>query len=201
MIGTRMTTHSHNRLPAKALHGPTRALIAFAISLSITIICISCITSRPPNASPYLDVPFRYQTGNQCGAAALDMVLQYNGVLVQWNRIKSDVYLPALKGTTPGLIADAAQTYGLKASVTHGTIHQLRSWLNADIAPILFYRTKSGINGHFVVVTGIGNTTNYFIHSKASRNKNESHAELIANWGRGDFTAIIIQPTQKEMTD
>lgn len=91
----------------------------------------------------------RQKSDNDCGAAALGMVLKFWGV---WAEIES----PAEGGLKAGTLRDFARRHGLKAYLVHGELNDVRREL-ARGRPLLVGLRKPYITGalsHYEVVVG-----------------------------------------------
>lgn len=115
---------------------------------------------RLPTGSPrdeiLLDVPFRPQEEHQCGAAALGMVLAFWGRPVAAEVLERELFIPALRGTIPALVLDAARRHGLDADSRAATLPLLGNALRASQPPIVFLGpARREDTGHFAVVTGM----------------------------------------------
>jgi len=141
-----------------------------------------------------LAVPFCAQEADHCGDAALEMVFRYYGVAVDRNEIAKEVFVPALRGTIPDLLANAATEAGFSASVVRGDLRQLKKWLCDGIPPIIFLGPAVGSDkGHFVVVTGIdGNGGIISAHTGSRRNRRYKAREFLGQWKTGGFTSVLI---------
>jgi len=160
----------------------------------------ACTTTLPDRRDVSVDVPFTAQAPENCGVTALDMILRYKGISADFNTLKQKVFVPALHGTTPELIAVAAQGFGLRAEKTRGDLPSLRTLLAEGTAPIIFFGpARSQTNGHFVVVTGIKSDLGRVrIHSGDHANEWVQAGKFVAMWKRGNYTMLVIR---KQGTD
>ena len=97
--------------PARA--ESTRCVFLICMALLCSVV-IGCATRYGADAV-LLDVPFRPQETDHCGCAALEMVMRYYGLSPDRARIEQAVHIPALGGTTAGLLAEAARDAGREA--------------------------------------------------------------------------------------
>lgn len=91
----------------------------------------------------------RQESDNDCGAAALGMVLKFWGV-------QADIEMPADRGMRAEEMRDFARRQGLKAYLVHGDLRDLRSEL-ARGRPVLVGLRKPYVGGplsHYEVVVG-----------------------------------------------
>jgi ABC-type bacteriocin/lantibiotic exporter with double-glycine peptidase domain len=88
------------------------------------------------------DVPFRPQkTANHCGVNCLAMTLDYFDVDYVFHELKRNVFIPALNGTTPELLADAATDYGIDAEIRKMGIPEMLKALKKGKLPDRVYPT------------------------------------------------------------
>ena len=164
------------------------------LGLSLTVLLSACAVHRA--ASP-LDVPFypQHREGH-CGATALRMVLTYHGLPADDGEIVEQVHLPALKGTIPELLAEAATGAGLEARVVRGDVARLESWLRQGLPPIILLSASAETSrGHFVVVTGIDADRSWIrLHTGTRRNHWMSTQEFEERWKNGRFLALLAAP-------
>ena len=100
------------------------------------------------------DSPFVPQNPQECGVACLQMIFDQNQVIYDPKTLKKEVFVPALGGTTPGLIAQTARKYGGTCRFETGNSYDLANWLDEGMTPIVFWGPESGRVGHFLLVTG-----------------------------------------------
>ncbi len=103
-----------------------------------------------------LAVPFIPQAAtNQCGVSCLAMALDYYGIPYVYQDLVKDVYIPALYGSTPELIADTAEVYGLRADIRRLAVADIAPALARHQIPILFLPPAAGERiGHYILVHG-----------------------------------------------
>jgi ABC-type bacteriocin/lantibiotic exporter with double-glycine peptidase domain len=157
-------------------------------------------TSFSPAASKtalQLDVPFVLQKEGHCGNSALAMVLMYHGHSPDLVTLEEKIHIPALNGTIPALIVEAANDAGFAAEVhSNTTLSQIEAHLAKGVPVITYFgaTTKNGI-GHFLVVTGLDTAKKKIrIHSGQSQNKWVSLQKFDTKWERGHHTCIAIYP-------
>ena len=169
-------------------------MLRCARHLVVLMLCMlhGCKTTSLP--AVLLEVPFYRQEEGRCGVAALAMALSYRGRAVSLTEIETAVYIPALDGTIPELLAEEAQRHGFAARISSGSIPGLRRWLAAGTVPIIYLRRVAGdTRGHFAVVTGIGpGDREIRVHSGTSSNQWYSSDALAKSWRRGEYSALLI---------
>lgn len=122
------------------------------------------------------------------------MVLHRYGIRVQSGALR-DLYLPALKGTIPDLVAEAAVDHGLTARVTRGSLAQLCRWLDRGIPVIVLLASPSSAEqGHFAVVTGVNRPqTRIRLHTGRRRNHWCDADTFMHRWKQAAFKAVVIE--------
>jgi ABC-type bacteriocin/lantibiotic exporter with double-glycine peptidase domain len=169
---------------------------------SVVVLCVGlgggvvgCMT---PIAQPgcSLDVPFVSSSEGDCGVACVGMVLQYVGVATDPVALHKDVYVPALGGSTPALLAAGARQRGVQARVVYGSTEVLAVWLNQAVPPIVLLRSADAAKGHFVVVTGLGRRGSVRVHS--GRKPDMWYPPKLFNelWKNARYTAVLIRNPQ-----
>jgi len=161
------------------------------------VLCCSVIAgcaSLPGSDAVLLDVPFCVQETDHCGCACLEMVMRYHGLSPDRGKIEEAVHVPALGGSTAGLIVEAARNAGLETQITEGSFDDLRSWLTAKTPPILFLKhAENDAKGHFVVVTGITKCGKHVrVHSGKQANRWMDREDLGRRWETGRFKALPV---------
>jgi len=124
------------------------------------------------------------------------MVLTYHGSSVDDGEIIEQVHLPALKGTIPELLAEAAADAGLEARVVRGDVARLESWLRRGLPPIvLLSASPEASRGHFVVVTGINADRSWIrLHTGTRQNHWMSRQAFEKRWKNGRFLVLLAAP-------
>ena len=179
-------------MKSKSAESARRALHVGVAVLSAAV--IGCATRRGADAT-LLDVPFCSQEADHCGCAALEMVMRHHGLSPDRARIEQSVHMPALGGTTAGLLAEAARDAGLDARVARGSLTDLKSLLATNIPPIVFLRYKiEDSKGHFVVVTGVaGSGRRIRFHSGENANRWMDADGFVDLWEAGRFMTIQVR--------
>ena len=153
------------------------------------------------NSRILLDVPFVSQDAGYCGVAALDMILRYYNADVDNVKLKDDIYIPAIGGTVPELIAEAATRHGVECRVEHIDLNLLKQYMHERIPPIVFLIAPGhaeNYKGHFTVVTGIMKKDKFVrMHSGGNSNGWYRTEEFLKWWSAGGYTSIIAQKNSK----
>ena len=162
-------------------------------ALVVTAVLLAGCTT--PGPVVLVDVPFMEQAPNRCGAASLEMVMRYLGTEADGAALDREIYIPALAGTVPELVAEGARKQGLSASVEQGTEADLQQLLKNGTPPILMLAsTADDSKGHFVVVTGMNLQTGALrIHSGKNRNQWLSHKSWHSRWVRADCCMVVVR--------
>jgi len=156
------------------------------------LLCPACATVGNDDAL-LLDVPFRPQRNGYCGTAALQMVLAYYGRPMAAEEIAGQIHLPALGGTIPDLMAEAARKQRLGAAVVRADLAQIEAWIGRGIPVIAFWGPDAGrTNGHFVVLTGFSADRERVRVSGRRPNQWFPLADFLQRWQRGGFSTVVI---------
>lgn len=167
-----------------------RFLRLFPVCLLLT----SCRSWPPDATTVLLDVPFVPYHGNRCGIASLISVLRYYGRPFDAVHIEKELYLPAVGGTIPDLIAEAARKNGLSAKVVTGDFQSLQEWLQRGIPAVLYLGPQPGAaQGHFVVATGLAlQPYAVRVHSGDQANQWLNLDTFLDCWQKGGWRAVVI---------
>lgn len=167
----------------------TRCLAAMAGSSLL----LSCFSSKP---APILlnDVPFLEQPPDRCGAASVAMVAQRLGFQLDPAALDRDIFIPALSGTVPDVMAEGARRHGLAARVAECSNEDLAQLLREGIPPIVMLGPEHGdLRGHFVVATGLNPRTGALrVHSGKSRDRWLSQNAWLPRWLQARRRVVII---------
>ena len=142
-----------------------------------------------------IDVPFHEQPPNRCGAASVGMVAQYLGVVLDWEALDREVYIPALAGTVPELMAEGARKQGLLAQVEECTEADLQKLLEEGVPPILLLAPAGDESkGHFAVATGLNLRTGALrVHSGRERNRWMSRKAWQSRWVQAGRCVVVVR--------
>jgi len=142
--------------------------------LLLGVITVAGCSSTGNGATVNLEVPFIPQAAtNHCGVTCLAMTLEYFRIAYAYQDLVKEVYIPALSGSTPELIADTAERYGLKADIRQLPVADIASTLASHRIPILFLPPASGERiGHYILVHGTSaSPTTFRTHDGIARNR------------------------------
>ena len=143
------------------------------------------------------NVAFFPDTTDQCGPSTLAAILAFYGKPVPPADLKSEIYLPKLKGTLPLDMERAAVKHGLPAESRNIDLDTLKSEI-AQGRPLLLY-LDHGLSfypiGHYVVVTGFDDDRDgVLINSGKHEGALMRYGELMKEWNRTDRWALMVTP-------
>lgn len=126
---------------------------ALPIYILLAVIATGCVTR--PRDKTRVSVPFLPQAERyHCGVTCLAMALDYFAVPYDLAILNANAYVPALSGTPPELLADVAESAGLKAGIRLLNVANIQTELQSGRLPILFIPPAEGETiGHFILVT------------------------------------------------
>jgi ABC-type bacteriocin/lantibiotic exporter with double-glycine peptidase domain len=145
---------------------------------------------------PSRNVPFVQQEDGHCGDSSLEMVLRYHGLYVDHHALRAMVYLPALQGTVPEVIADTARKLGYESEVTQLKIEELTDLIRQTGPTIVYFGAEEAPNpGHFLVVNDISPfNQRVCVHTGENSNQWLSAKEFNRRWQKGKNIVIRIAP-------
>jgi len=145
---------------------------------------------------PVRKVPFFKQEDGHCGDSALMMILRYHGQEIDESVVRKMVYLPALKGTIPEIIADTARKLGYESEVIQLDMAGLKQ-LVARIGPTIVYFGPDSPpgNGHFLVVNDISSFQQRIcVHTGEQANHWMDTKEFARRWRLGSHIVVRVNP-------
>lgn len=142
-----------------------------------------------------IEVPFIPQKPNECGVATLQMAFERQSIPYDPETLRKRVYLPALKGTTIGVMAQSARELGARATIGVADNHLLANWLEFGLCPIVLWGPDApGSVGHFLIVTGISKShTAFRVHSGPLENQWVSYDSFMKRWRSGGYRVLLIE--------
>jgi hypothetical protein len=101
------------------------------------------------------------------------MVLRHFHIPMEMGKLAEEAFVPALNGSTPELLADVAEKYGLHATIRHASLEEMELELKNGVLPIAYIPpAKERSIGHFILVTGISrNRGQMRAHDGSHRNQ------------------------------
>jgi ABC-type bacteriocin/lantibiotic exporter with double-glycine peptidase domain len=177
------------------LRTPHRTIIA-AVSVACALLS-GCLHSRPDDF--ILAVPFHRQAPHECGVAALRMVLDFYGMAYDPAAVRAHVFLPAVKGTLPAVVADEALRLGLDASIQSLSQADLVQQVAQGRPVIILLAPPPGSSepqtGHLAVVAGVSpDERSIFLHGNRRPNRRVALTAIEPLWAAAQHTSILIAP-------
>jgi ABC-type bacteriocin/lantibiotic exporter with double-glycine peptidase domain len=155
---------------------------------------VSC--AAPERGAHLLDVPFLEQPPDRCGPVAVAMVARYYGRSPDMDALDRDIYIPALAGSIPALLAEGARRQGLAAEVRRCSEPEIHA-LIAEGFPLIVMLAPAGKDprGHFVVATGSNAKTGSLrVHSGARQDRWISPRQWRKRWEKAGCLVVLIRP-------
>lgn len=154
-----------------------------------------------------LSIPFLAQPPDLCGPAALYMIEKFFGSKPDLDALVAAAHLPALKGSIPELLADAARRDGFQAAVLHNLPTSTLHALLLDKQPLILLlgpdpeATDGDPRGHFIVLTSHDLATDDITaHSGATKNRAYAAEQWLPRWNAAGNVAVLITPATAEET-
>ena len=143
-------------MPADRPRRPAAA--GTALFLALVLLPAAGCLAPPSQRTAKVSVPFIPQPPDRCGPVALAMVETYYGAAPDLDALADYVQIPALSGTIPDLLAEAARRDGFTAEIATLAPMQIHAALLAGKPLILLLGpdpdTPDDPRGHFLVATG-----------------------------------------------
>ncbi|MGD9007356.1 MAG: PA2778 family cysteine peptidase, partial [Desulfobacteraceae bacterium] len=141
-------------------------------------------------------VPFSAQTDNQCGPAALAMVLQYSGVPATASGLQAAVYTPGRKGSLQSGIVTAARRHDRLAYPIQGLDSLLREVAAGNPVIVLQNLGLQWIpRWHYAVVIGFDlQTRSITLHSGKQPARQVALKTFHHTWRRAEFWGLLVLP-------
>jgi hypothetical protein len=143
-------------------------------------------------------VPFFAQEELQCGPAALAMVLNWSGIVVQPSDLSPEVYSRGLKGSLQSALIGAARRHGRVAYPITGS-EALLAEVSAGHPVIVL--TNLGFfwypKWHYAVVIGYDQELHEIVlHSGITANEHLSFRVFMNIWQRSEYWGLLILPPE-----
>jgi len=151
---------------------------------------------RLPARAEVADVPFHAQTENQCGPAALAMVLGWSGLPVAPEDVAEQVLTPEREGTLSHDLVTAARRAGRLAMPVQG-MDQLLVELAAGHPVVVLQNLGLGWypQWHYAVAIGYDlEADTLTLHSGEEPRQVMSLATFVRTWQRADQWALSVLP-------
>lgn len=138
----------------------------------------------------------------QCGVAAAEAILAFWKLPFTHDRVVRDLYVPAVEGTPPDLLAWFLDRHGLSAPAGRGDIPLLGRSLRDGAPPVCFLGGGAATErGHFLVVTGLTRDQARVRVLSEGRSHWQRTSEFTNRWERGHFTVLLPRPKESMAGD
>lgn len=143
-----------------------------------------------------VEVPFSAQTGDQCGPAALAMVLQYNGVPATARELQAAVYTPGRKGSLQSGMVTAARRHDRLAYPIQGLDCLLREVAAGNPVIVLQNLGLQWIpRWHYAVVIGFDlQARSITLHSGKYAARRVALKTFLHTWRRAEYWGLLVLP-------
>lgn len=147
-----------------------------------------------PDSIELIEVPFFAQGDDQCGPAALAMVLGWSGLSVTPDALKEVAYVPARRGSLPNDLIGAVRRHGRLAY----RIDSLSAVLEEVAAghPVIVLQAlgdEASPRWHYSVVVGYDRLAETLVlRSGTEARKVLSFATFEASWRAGDHWGLVV---------
>lgn len=141
-------------------------------------------------------VPFYAQTGDQCGPAALAMVLQYSGMSATARELQAAVYTPGRKGSLQSGIVTAARRHDRLAYPIQGLDCLLREVAAGNPVIVLQNLGLQWIpRWHYAVVIGFDlQAQSITLHSGKDPARRVALKTFHHTWRRAEYWGLLVLP-------
>ncbi len=149
-----------------------------------------------PSRHRIAGVPFCAQTGDQCGPAALAMVLQYSGVPTTAEELQAAVYTPERKGSLQSGIVTAARRHDRLAYPIQGLDGLLSEVAAGNPVVVLQNLGLQWIpRWHYAVVIGFDLTArSVTLHSGKHPARQVALKTFLHTWQRAKLWGLLVLP-------
>lgn len=150
-----------------------------------------------PTAVVIGGVPFFPQETDGCGPAALASLLAYYDQPVELGALTAELVHPALRGTLPLDLEQAARRRGFGVEVASGNLDGLRAAVRAGrpVVALLNLGTAFAPRGHFVVVVGFDDARGQLrLHSGLAPYTEYAYARFLAHWQKTQNWQMALIP-------
>ena len=144
-----------------------------------------------------LNVPFFPDDSDQCGPSALASVLNYWGKPAGPRELKAEIYRAPLKGSLTVDLLLAAESRGLSAEMSNGSLDGVKEELDAGHPLIAFVDVGYWFYpvGHYLVLTGYDDGARVlFAHSGLERDERISYGKFDGEWEKTRRWTLTILP-------
>ncbi|MGK2908011.1 MAG: PA2778 family cysteine peptidase [Desulfuromonadales bacterium] len=152
-----------------------------------------------PGKAMVAGVPFFAQNELQCGPAALAMVLNWSGIVVQPSDVSPEVYSPGLKGSLQSSLISSARRHGRVAYPITGS-----KALLAEVSaghPVIVLVNLSFFwypKWHYAVVIGFDQEEKQIVlHSGLTASEILSSRIFMNIWQRSEYWGLLVLPPER----
>ena len=145
-------------------------------------------------------VPFYPQEEDQCGPAALAMLLTHAGVPRTPEQMRDEVYLPLRHGSVPIEMVSAVRRAGLTPQVVDGGIAQLLQVVSQGRPVIVLLNLRWSVwpQWHYAVVVGFDRTREeILLHSGLQVRQVISLQDFDRQWASAQRWGLLIRPPRR----
>jgi len=150
--------------------------------------------SSPRQSYRITDVPFIRQERNNCGPAALAMVLGYYRVRIGQDELAEEIRPERIGGTLNLDLLLAARNHGFDASMPAGGLATVKDYLRRDIPVIALIETSPGSQRfHYLVIYGYDDrNAALLVHSGRNRALTLPYQQFLPSWEAAENWMLVI---------
>ena len=156
-----------------------------------------------PSRMELTQVPFYPQEADQCGPAALAMVLSYAGLPRNAEQMRDEVYLPLRQGSLQIEMVSAVRRAGLVPMVLNGGIHELLSTIARGQPVIVLLRAPwpVGPPWHYAVAVGFDVIKEEIVlRSGSSARQVMSLRDFQGQWSAAHDWGLVVKPAHQRLS-
>lgn len=173
---------------------------AWLCGLVIAASLLGCVSQhaslvRPTAGIELTEVPFVPQMTDQCGPAALSMVLSYSGVRTNADDLRRQVHVPDHRGSLQLELVAASRQYGRIAYTLESQPNDLFALLEEGWPVIVLQNLGARWLPiwHYAVVIGYELSTDQIVlRSGATKRKLMRRDEFSKRWSASDYWALVV---------
>lgn len=208
MFSPLLTPNARRWLQWRFLQADSRMIVGLLLFLTLPFFLSGCtllpsgrLPSMPggPDKAMVAGVPFFPQEELQCGPAALAMVLNWSGIVVQPSDLSPEVYSPGLKGSLQSTLISGARRHGRVAYPITGSEALLAEVAAGHPVVVLvnlgfFWYPK----WHYGVVLGYDQEHDEVIlHSGLIANEHLWSRVFMNIWQRSEYWGLLVLPPNR----
>ncbi len=149
----------------------------------------------PAPAHVITGLPFLPQKKEQCGPAALAIVLHHYGARVSPDDLAGEVYRREISGTLNLDLLLAARRHGFAAEAFSGTAEEIKSWIGRGVPVIVLMgeRPEQEVF-HYAVVYGFDDGERTFtLHSARSPGVRLAYDDFARRWAAAASWMLVVK--------